>query len=69
MDFVISLQLIRLVSKISLCSRSRLATCFGPNDGLQEPNVKSFTSPARAHKLPHTRQNVFERFKLQSEFM
>lgn len=38
-------------------------------DGLQQPNVEIFhfagTGP---HKLPHTRQNVFERFKLQSEF-
>src|SRR3954454_5052517 len=38
-------------------------------DRLQQPNVDVFhltgTGP---HKLPHTGQNVFERFKLQSEF-
>jgi len=38
-------------------------------DGLQEPNVDVFhVSGTGPHKLPHTRQNVFERFKLQSEF-
>jgi len=38
-------------------------------DGLQKPNVDVFhVAGTGPHKLPHTRQNVFERFKLQSEF-
>src|SRR6476620_3000693 len=69
MGFIICFHLIRLLPKVSWTSPSRTRLlALARTDGLQEPNVKVFhVAGTGPHNLPHARQNVFERFQLQSK--
>src|SRR5881275_3433942 len=69
MGFVIRSHLIRLLATFLILAKLASLLALARTDGLQEPNVEVFhVAGTGPHKLPHTRQNVFERFKLQSEF-